>query len=165
MALIRSRRTPRFLLAGSNFPPVPGFEEIENRMQKLLESTVPVNGDLFAQPIGWMPATDIIESEKELTLTAELPGLELKDIDISVDDGVLTVRGEKAEEKVEKEEEKRYHLFERTYGAFQRSFTLPRSVDPTKISAEFVKGVLAVHMPKTAEAKAKGRKIEVVEKK
>ena len=165
MALIRSRRTPRFSLNVPSFPAIPGFEDIENRMQKFLESAAPLTSEVFAQPIGWMPPTDIMESDKELTLTAELPGLELKDIDISVDEGVLTLRGEKVEEKSETEEEKKYHLFERTYGLFQRSFTLPRTVDPTKISAEFVKGVLTVHMPKTAEAKAKGRKIEVVEKK
>lgn len=164
MALIRTRRTPRFSLTVPSFPAIPGFEEMENRMQKLLESAAPLSSEVFAQPIGWMPPTDVVESDKELTLTAELPGLELKDIDISVDEGVLTVRGEKVEEKAE-EEEKKYHVFERTYGAFQRSFTLPRSVDPTKISAEFVKGVLTVHMPKAAEAKPKGRKIEVVEKK
>lgn len=164
MALIRTRRTPRFSLTVPSFPAIPGFEEMENRMQKLFESAAPLSSEVFAQPIGWMPPTDVVESDKELTLTAELPGLELKDIDISVDEGVLTVRGEKVEEKAE-EEEKKYHVFERTYGAFQRSFTLPRSVDPTKISAEFVKGVLTVHMPKAAEAKPKGRKIEVVEKK
>lgn len=164
MALIRTRRTPRFSLTVPSFPAIPGFEEMENRMQKLFEFAAPLSSEVFAQPIGWMPPTDVVESDKELTLTAELPGLELKDIDISVDEGVLTVRGEKVEEKAE-EEEKKYHVFERTYGAFQRSFTLPRSVDPTKISAEFVKGVLTVHMPKAAEAKPKGRKIEVVEKK
>ncbi len=100
----------------------------------------------------------------ELLLTAELPGIDRKDIDISVDDGVLTLRGEKIEEKKEADEEKKYHLFERNYGTFQRSFTLPTGVDPNKISAEFDKGVLKVHLPKTAEAKVKGRKIEVAAK-
>ncbi len=159
MAIIKSRRT--FPVLG----PIPMLDDLENRMRKMFEGNVraPFDTEFFAQPIGWMPPTDIIESDLELTLTAELPGLERKDIDISVEEGVLTLRGEKFEEKKE-EEEKKYHLFERTYGSFQRSFTLPKTVDAAKITAEFEKGVLKVHLPKTAEAKTKGRKIEIAVK-
>jgi len=87
--------------------------------------------------------------------------MDRKDIDIAIDDGILTVRGEKTEEKKDENEEKKYYLFERSYGAFHRSFTLPRTVDVSKIAGEFDKGVLKVHMPKTPEAKVKGRKIEI----
>ena len=119
--------------------------------------------EFFAQPMSWLPPTDITENDVELTLTAELPGLEQKDVEISIQDGMLLLRGEKTEERKEGDE-KRYHLFERHYGAFQRAFTLPRIVDANKITAEFEKGVLKVHMPKTAEAQAKTRKIEIAAK-
>lgn len=167
MALMKTGRVP---VRGSpfgfpGFSPIPTFEDLENRMRKMFE------GNLFntfetelPQAIGWMPATDIVEAEKELVLTAELPGLEKKDVEISVENGVLTLRGEKTEQKEEKDEEKKYHLFERSYGAFQRSFTLPRTVDANKITAEFATGVLTVHLPKTAEAVTKGRKIEIAAK-
>lgn len=164
MALIKSRRGPmRGTVAFPGFTPMPTFDELENRMRKMFDGNfLPVESELFAQPLGFLPAADVVETEELVTLSLELPGLEKKDIDISVEDGVLTIRGEKLEEK--KEEAKRYHLVERTFGTFQRAFTLPRSVDPAKISAEFEKGVLTVKLPKTAEAKAKGRKVEIAAK-
>jgi len=160
MTLVRfARRTPRTLSA---FPGFPGFADIETRMNKLFEEglALPFNGDL-AQPMAWLPPAEITESAEELLMTVELPGMDRKDIDIAIDDGILTVRGEKVEEKKEEHEEKKYYLFERSYGTFQRSFTLPRMVDTARITGEFDKGVLKVHMPKTTEAKVKGRKIEI----
>jgi HSP20 family protein len=115
--------------------------------------------------VGWLPSVQIVESKDELTLTAELPGMKESDIDMSIDDGLLTIRGEKTEERKESDEEKKFLLFERSYGSFQRSFALPRTVDVSKITAEFDKGVLEVHLPKTTEAKAKGQKIEIKPKK
>lgn len=120
------------------------------------------DGGLFPQPFGFLPPADVVETDALVTLSVELPGLEQKDIDVSVEDGILTIRGEKNEEK--KEENKKYHLLERTYGSFQRSFTVPRGVDSSKISAEFEKGVLKVMMPKTEDARAKGRQIPVTAK-
>lgn len=152
MALMRiSRRLPT--------PVVPNFDEMENRMRKFLEGSF--EPDLFPGAIGWVPPTEIAETETELLLTAELPGMEKKNIDISVDEGVLTIHGEKVEERKEGDENRKFHLFERNYGEFSRSFTLPRSVDTTKITADFDKGVLKVHLPKTDQAKAKGKKIEI----
>lgn len=167
MALVRfSRRQPRigfpFSSLASN---VPSFEDMENRMRRFVEGTLnePFDGDVLPQMMGWIPPTEISESEHEMLITSELPGMEQKDIDINVEEGVLTIRGEKKEEvkKEEGEKEKKYYLVERSYGSFERSFALPTLVDSTKISAEFDKGVLKVHLPKTAEAKVKGRKIEV----
>jgi HSP20 family protein len=86
--------------------------------------------------------------------------MELKDIDVAVEEGVLTIRGEKVEEHKE-EEDKKVYLYERSYGSFERSFKLPPGVDPAKVNAEFSKGVLKVHLPKDGEAKPKGRKIEI----
>jgi HSP20 family protein len=86
-------------------------------------------------------------------------------VDVSVDDGVLTISGEKEEEKKEGEENSQYYLFERRYGSFRRSFTLPSAVDVDKISAEFDNGLLKVTLPKTESVKAKGKKISVSTKK
>jgi HSP20 family protein len=105
------------------------------------------------------PAMDIAEKDKAYQVTAELPGLDEKDIDVTVSDNVLTIKGEKKEEKEEKE--KNYYLSERRYGAFQRSFDLPSGVDTAKIEAQFAKGVLTITLPKSAEAQKKQRKIDV----
>jgi HSP20 family protein len=109
--------------------------------------------------VGMAPAIDIAEKDKAYEVTAELPGLDEKDIDVTVSDNVLSIKGEKKEEKEEKE--KNYYLSERRYGAFQRSFELPAGVDAGKIEAQFAKGVLTVTLPKTAEAQKKQRKIDV----
>jgi HSP20 family protein len=122
----------------------------------------PIEAELVAPSMGFLPATDITESNDSVVLAIELPGLESKDLDIHIEDGVLTIRGEKLEEK--KEEDKKYHLVERAYGSFQRAFVLPRFVDAEKISAVFAKGVLKIVLPKAAEAKVKGRKVEIAVK-
>ena len=170
MALVRfNRRSPRTALppfpSTGTFPALPAFDDFENRMNKLIER---VFTDPFAsvtmEPIGWMPAMDIVEGEKEFTLTAELPGLDEKDVDVSIEEGLLTIKGEKTEEKEEKKEgepEKKFYLYERNYGAFTRSFALPPTVDATKIEAEFKKGLLKVRLPKTAEVKSNGRKVAI----
>jgi len=109
--------------------------------------------------VGMAPAIDIAEKDKAYEVTAELPGLDEKDIDVAVSDNVLTIKGEKKEEKEEKE--KSYYLSERRYGAFQRSLELPSGVDAGRIEAQFAKGVLTITLPKTAEAQKKQRKIDV----
>jgi HSP20 family protein len=144
---------------------MPVFDEVENRMRKFLENAF--EPELFPQALGLMPPTEIFETDDALVLTAELPGMEKKDVDIVVEDGVLFIRGEKLEEKVNGKEGKapedirKFHLIERSYGSFQRAFTLPRTIDPSKIAADFDKGVLKVTMPKTEDAKVKGRKIPI----
>jgi HSP20 family protein len=100
-----------------------------------------------------MPRMNISETDKEYEFTAELPGLEEKDVEVTLSDDTLTIRGEK---KVEKEEkQKDYRLVERSYGSFSRSFTVPAGVDPSKIAATIDKGVLTVKFPKPARAAAK----------
>ncbi len=103
------------------------------------------------------PAVDITEDASSYKLSAELPGMTEKDIQVSLSDDRLTVKGEKRREK--EEEDKGYHLTERTYGEFQRSFILPDGVDSEKITAEFANGVLTLTLPKTRAAMPK--KIEV----
>ena len=96
-----------------------------------------------------MPAIDMSEDEKAYKITAELPGMEPKDIDVSVTGDMLMLKGEKRQEKEEKD--KNYHFSERSYGSFQRSFELPASVDRNNIAADFSKGVLTITLPKTAD--------------
>lgn len=169
MALVRFTRRPSRIgfptFAGS--AAFPAIEDAENRFNRFVERILnePFSGaTMVPESIGWVPAMDIVETSKEVTLTAELPGIEQKDVDVSVEDGVLTIRGEKSEERKEEGDEKKVYLYERTYGSFLRSFTLPSTVDGSKITADFVNGVLKVHMPKGVEPKPKGRKIELQSK-
>jgi HSP20 family protein len=104
-----------------------------------------------------MPSVDVTETDKDIEITAELPGLEEKDVQINLADNVLTIKGEKKAEKEEKD--KSYRLVERSYGAFSRSIELPGGVNPDAIKANLAKGVLKVSVPKPAPAQTK--KIEV----
>jgi len=106
---------------------------------------------------GLVPSMDVTETDKEIELTAELPGLEQKDVQINLADNVLTIRGEKKAEKEEKD--KNYRVVERSYGSFSRSIELPAGIDPDKIAATITNGVLTVKVPKAAAPSAK--KIEV----
>lgn len=105
------------------------------------------------------PAVNVQETNDELILTADLPGLTQEDIEIAFENGVLTIRGQKEETRDANGEDRRYHLSERWSGSFQRSFTLPRTVSANDISATFDRGVLHVHMPKAPESK--GRTIRI----
>lgn len=121
--------------------------------------------EMFGRPLrwpwgdgerGWAPAVDLIDQKEEIVLRADLPGLDEKDIEVTVQDGTLTIRGQRKEEKEEKKED---YYNERAYGAFTRTLALPAGVDRERIKATFAKGVLEVHLPKAKEAK--GTKIEV----
>jgi HSP20 family protein len=104
------------------------------------------------------PAVDVTEDDEAYTVTAELPGLAEKDINVTVAGGTLTIKGERSYVKDDKGKDR--HVSERAYGSFQRSFALPDGVDANKIAADLAKGVLTVTLPKTAQA-AKQQKIEV----
>lgn len=106
---------------------------------------------------GWAPAIDMIDRKDEFVLRADLPGLTEKDVEVTVQDNMLTVKGERKAETEEKKDD--YHCCERTYGAFTRILTLPAGVQADKVKATFKNGVLEVRMPKAPEAK--GTKIEV----
>ena len=106
-----------------------------------------------------VPVVDFVEDEKAYTVTAELPGIEEKDIDVTVSGGLLSIKGEKKQEKEEKN--KNYYLSERSYGSFQRAFAMPEGVDQSKIAASFAKGVLTVTLPKSVEAQKTQKKIEI----
>ncbi|HUI20981.1 MAG TPA: Hsp20/alpha crystallin family protein [Methylocella sp.] len=116
---------------------------------------------LWPRGTGWAiaPAVDVTEKEKEYEITAELPGMDEKDIEIKLSNGTLTIKGEKKEEKEEREKD--YYLSERRYGSFLRSFRVPEGVDAAKIEATFAKGVLTLKLPKTAEAQKAEKTIAI----
>lgn len=109
--------------------------------------------------VAWTPPVDIYETDKELVLKMELPEIHKEDVHVTVENNVLTIRGErKLEEKVDREN---YHRMERTYGEFMRSFTLPTFVDGQKIAADFKDGMLKVTLPKTEAARPKQIEVKV----
>lgn len=110
----------------------------------------------FTMPL---PAVDVLEDEVAYKVTAELPGMTEKEIEVVVSGDTLTLKGEKRQEKEQKD--RNYYLSERSYGLFQRSFLVPEGVDRDKVAADFSKGVLTVTMPKTAKAVEQQKKIEV----
>ena len=144
------------------------LNEAQNRLRRLFGTEFGIENIPLTEPVGWIPKVEIFETEKELVFNAELPGMVKENLEINFENDVLTIQGEKKEEKEEKLPEKnggpRYHLWERTYGAFRRTFILPKTVDVTKIVAEMKNGVLKIQMPKTAIVKPKGHKIEIVAK-
>jgi len=131
---------------------------LRERMNRLFEDMAASRGeDRDISTSSWAPAVDIYETENEVVLTAEIPGIEEKDIEIKVEDNTLTLKGERKFEKETKEEN--YHRIERAYGSFFRSFTLPTYVDQDRVEAEHENGVLKIHMPKRAELKPRKVKI------
>lgn len=138
------------------------MDQLQSSIRRMFENPMAPAMEPFAfpEPIGWFPPVEISESGTELTMSVELPGLDRKDVHVELDGDVLTLRGEKQEERTE-DKDKQYHLVERSYGAFQRSFTLPASVDRDRITADFDKGVLTLKMPKGAEARPRGREIQI----
>jgi HSP20 family protein len=107
----------------------------------------------------WSPSVDISENDDNIVVNAEIPGMNKEDINVSVRDDTLTIKGEKKRER--EEEEENYHVVERSYGRFQRSFTLPDNVKSDDIKANYKDGVLNITIPKTEEAKSKELKVDV----
>ena len=132
------------------------LEDFQKEMNRLFESRWPAkaNGNSF-----WAPPVDIIDEKDHIRIRADLPGLKKEDIEVSADNGILTIKGEKKEEKETKEKD--YVRSERYYGAFHRSFSLPTGVDAQKVNASYKDGVLEVALPKREDAKPKQVKVEV----
>ena len=115
---------------------------------------------IFSRSLEWsMPAVDIVERERAFEITADLPGLDEKSVEVVLRNGNIVIKGEKREEKEEKTDD--YHLRERQFGSFERTFALPDGVEAEKIDARFNKGVLTVTLPKTAEKQKPEQKITV----
>ena len=141
------------------------FSELQQEMNRLFENffkgfdVAPFEGinDGFGK---YNPSIDVKESEKEITVTAELPGMEEKDFELLMSDDSLTIKGEKREEKEEKGKD--YYRMERRYGSFNRVIALPEGIDTKNVDAKFKNGVLKVTLPKTEEAAKKVKKIAVI---
>lgn len=139
------------------------FRELEDMSERL--------NRMFARPAlrhtgketltvaDWMPVVDISENDGEYLIKAELPEVKKEDVKVTVEDGVLSIQGERRQEKEEKG--KKYHRVERSYGSFVRSFTLPESVDETAVKAEYKDGVLNLHLPKSEKVKPKAIDVKV----
>jgi HSP20 family protein len=147
---------------GADVTPWQELEAFGNRIGRFMDYPDLFGSRAFVAPVlsgttDWMPAVEFVEADAEFVLTAEIPGMSKEDVTISVEDNVLTLKGEK---KFEHEEERdRMYIREREYGSFARYFRLPRNVDAENIKAEYRDGVVEVHIPKSPEAK--GRHIEI----
>jgi len=135
---------------------------IQERMNRLFDETLQRTHSREDEDFSaglWSPPVDIYETENEIILKAELPEIAQKDIDIKIEDGTLTIRGERKFERETKKEN--YHRIERAYGKFNRSFSLPNTIDQEKIKASFRDGILKLIMPKREETKPKQITVEV----
>lgn len=160
-------KTSSLAEAGNHSP----FETLRREVDRLFENFHPFGRHFPSRTFGlevprlsgaeWViaPAVDIAEKDDSYEITAELPGLDEKDVDIKLSNGTLTIKGEKSGEKEDKQKD--YYLSERHYGSFQRSFQIPEGVDADKIDATFSKGVLTVKLPKTPEARKAEKKIGI----
>lgn len=138
--------------------PMREFEDMQRRFfgQNFLKD---FTGNEALARSEWAPQVDIAETPEAYTLHAELPGMKKEDIKVTVEEGVLTLKGERKFEKEEKN--KKYHRVERSYGMFQRSFTLPQAVDDTKVAANYENGVLNVLIPKAPPPPPKSKEIKI----
>ena len=140
------------------YNPFNELRSLQGEMNRIFNSNFPTRfGDEDMASGGWSPSVDIYESEGEIVLEAELPGMKREDFELSIENNVITLKGERSFEK--KKEGDNYHRVERAYGSFTRSFSLPRSVSAENTTADFKNGILRVSLPKEEEAKA--RKIEI----
>jgi len=131
--------------------PWAGFGNMKQEMDRLFDRLVATKWDDYPTLGEWCPSMDISETKDSLVVKVEVPGMDQKDIRISLQENLLTITGEKRQEKDEKEE--RYHRVERSYGAFTRGVRLPVAVDGSKVVATFKSGLLTVTLPKTPAAK------------
>ena len=138
----------------------PLFSElsgVSNRLNRLFGRDDFWEGQTPMGPVDWAPAVDIVESDSDILIKAELPGVEAKDVSISLDNNVLSLRGERHSEKEINREN--YHRMERATGSFSRSFALPASIDADRVTADFRNGLLTITLPKRENSR--GRTIQI----
>jgi HSP20 family protein len=144
----------------TRWDPFREFSTLQDRMNRLFrESYGPEGREESLTTSTFAPPVDVYEDEHNVTLKIEVPGIEEKDVEVHVENNVLTVHGERKFEKEEKEEN--FRRVERQYGSFTRTFTLPSTVDTEKVQADYDKGILKIVLPKKAEAKPKQIKVNV----
>ena len=136
--------------------PARDYARVQDEMNRLLGGNL---GTRQTETFGWTPAVDIFEDTEGVTFKFDLPEVDPKDVDVRLEDGTLTVRGERKLEREDKQDG--YHRVERAYGAFARSFTLPATLDAEKVNAEAKNGVLRIFIPKRAEAKPKSISVKI----
>lgn len=140
--------------------PFRELEDMSERLNRVFSRPTLRNGGKENLTVAdWMPTVDISETDGEYLIKAELPEVRKEDVKVTVENGVLTLQGERRQEKEEKG--KRFHRVERSYGSFVRSFTLPESVDESGVRAEYKDGVLNLHLPKTEKVKPKAIDVKV----
>jgi HSP20 family protein len=144
----------------TRWEPFQEMEEFENRLSTLFgRPRRRGNGREEITLPDWTPLADITEDEREYLIKAELPEMKKEDVKVTVENGVLTISGERKFETEEKK--KKYHRVERGYGTFMRSFTLPDDADFNRVNAQFKNGLLTVHVPKSERAKPKEIEVKV----
>jgi HSP20 family protein len=139
--------------------PAEELSALQREMNRLFEQFFGERPRLDIAHGGWMPRMDMVEMNDSLTITAELPGLEAKDVDVALAGDTLTIKGEKTQEHEDKAET--HHVMERTYGAFSRMVRLPVPVSADKVKATFTNGVLTISLPKTEAARQRAIPINV----
>ena len=155
MSLIKRNPTQEMTRWDREFPAFRGIHSLQNDMNRIFDEFFRGdflgNNTLFTRD--WNPAVDVVENKDNYVLNAELPGMNKDDVKITLENNVLTIRGEKKNEFEKKEGN--YHRVERNYGSFERSFTIPGTVKADNIDAEYKDGVLTLTLPKAEEAKPK----------
>jgi len=143
----------------TRWEPFREFNTLQDRMNRLFRDSFSDGREESLTTSSFAPAVDVYEDEHSTTLKLDVPGIDEKDIDVRLENNLLTVTGERKFEKEEKEEN--YRRVERQYGSFSRSFTVPSTLDPESVTASYDKGVLKIKLAKKAEAKPKQIKISV----
>lgn len=146
-----------FLTRFERWDPVDELTTLRNRMDRLWTRMTP--NEEPAALADWAPTSDVLETKDEIVIKSELPGIEQKDIEVQIENGMLTIKGERKGET--ETEEKGFRRVERAYGSFLRAFTLPPNVATDKIAATFANGLLELHLPKKEDAKPRSIKVEV----
>jgi HSP20 family protein len=144
--------------------PVRELENIQRRIARAIDDSCACtnkDGDNFLSFSSWEPSVDIYEDDKGYVINAELPNIKKEDVKINIENGYITIQGERSFEKETKKEGRKYHVVERSYGAFSRSFKLPENSDKAKVEAKFENGVLSVTIPKSEESKPKEVEIKI----
>lgn len=149
---------------GTRWDPFRELEELQERLGSVFGTRLPLikYGGEESERLGlttWAPRVDITEDDKEYIVEAELPGMKKDEVKVTIENGVLSISGERKAEKEEKG--KKYHRVERSYGSFTRSFTLPDTSSADKISADFKDGMLKIHVPKSEKAQTKPIEVKV----
>jgi len=150
----------RLIMTLVRWDPFRELEDMSERLNRVFSRpSLRNSGKENLTVADWMPTVDISETEGEYLIKAELPEVRKEDVKVTVENGVLTLQGERRQEKEEKG--KRFHRVERSYGSFVRSFTLPESVDESFVKAEYKDGVLNLHLPKSEKVKPKAIDVKV----